>query len=289
VSQWSSIYADDPIAAFRVQVGMESGRVLRAWTKAWMGQGGVAALGYMIAAIGLVCLLGCLRRLAELRFDAIYVVLYVMLLLVWPFSGEASRLSYPLLPVLLAQGMLLVNRLRLGGDAPLLRLLPVLLLGLLTLGILPALVLTARRFNAPLPPELAAARRTESFYLGDQQQSIQAAQSFTKTLHGLKEIDHFVTSENCIFAVKPSVITLYSGRSSYLPPFSSSTDESFERGIDQCRYAYLLAIVTTTFNQSLYPLQRLGDRTQPLVLEFAPSGDGSSRDVFAALVEIGPP
>ncbi len=106
---------------------------------------------------GILCLVACLRRLLQLRFDAIYASVYMPLLLVWPFPAEATRLSYALIPVLLVETFSMVRALG-TRQALIARMHPVSILGALTLAILPALLLTLHRFLEPLPQELAPSR-----------------------------------------------------------------------------------------------------------------------------------
>ena len=285
-AQWSASYAGDPIGALLRQMNLETGLVFRGWVQAWLAQVSVASLYYLVLAAGCIGLLGCLRRLGALRLDGIYAVLYGALLLVWPFPAEARRLSYVLIPILLVQGLLLLRWLGLRIDQARGRLLPALFACVLSIAILPTLILTVHRFNEPLPPDAAAARHTEDWYLDDRQQAANAAHSFTKILADLRHSGEMVSAEQCIFAIKPSVVSLYSGRSSRTPPPVSSSDEAFERGIAQCRYAYVLMYISPSFAQAYYPLSRLKERAYPLSV--AQDGEGENAKTYAALVEIQP-
>lgn len=283
-AQWAASYAHDPIGSLLRQINTEAGLVFRSWVQAWLAQVSVASLYYFVLAAGCIGLLGCLRRLTALRLDGIYVVLYGALLLVWPFPAEARRLSYVLIPILLVQGLFALRSFGLRVNPAGGRLLPAVFAGALTIAILPSLILTLHRFNEPLMQDAEAARHTEDWYLDDRQQAANAAHSFTKILADLRHSGEMVSGEQCIFAIKPSVVSLYSGRSSRTPPPISSSDEVFERDIAKCRYAYVLMYISPSFAQAYYPLSRLKERAYPLSV--AQDGEGENARTYAALIEI---
>lgn len=286
ISQWTASYAHDPIGTMAVQVTTEASLVLRGWVESWLGETGSNSLFYLSLAAGGLGLVGWLRRLTQFKFDAFYVLLYSSLLLVWPFPAEARRLSYVLIPILVAQGLLLFRPCR-ESSKSLPRLLLPLWLGALTIAVLPSLILTLHRFNEALPPELIGARHIESWYAEDRQQAIDSSRSLTTILANLREIGGFVPRDGCIFAIKPSVVSLYSDRSTYAPPPLSASREAFELGIAKCKYAYVLAYSSPSFRQAFYPLDRLNERVHSLTI--AGSGEGEHARTFGALVEIQPP
>ncbi|MDB5978061.1 MAG: hypothetical protein JWR07_4821 [Nevskia sp.] len=283
VSQWIGSYAHDAIGALVAQVCTESSLVLRAWTQAWLGETTVSSLHYVCLAAGVLGVFGWLQRMASLRFDAIYAGLYGVLLLVWPFPAEARRLSYILIPVLLAYGLLLhapgPRRFRFPDKLP-----PALWLGALAIVVLPSLILTIRRFNEPPPADLAMARHIEAWYRDDRQQAIDSSRSFIKILIDLPHVRDLVPEGACIFSIKPSVVSLYSGYPSYVPPSISTADDEFEHGIDRCKYAYLLAYTSPSFHEAFYPLARLKERT--VSLSVSEDGEGENTRAYAALIEI---
>lgn len=286
-AQWKASYAGDPLGALVRQMSLETGLLFRSWVQDWLAQVSVASLYYLVLAAGCIGLLGCLRRLCALRLDGVYVVLYGALLLVWPFPAEARRLSYVLIPILLVQGLLLLRSLGLRIDRAHGGFLPTLFACVLNIAILPTLILTVHRFNEPLTPDTAVARHTEDWYLDDRQQAADAAHSFIKILIDLRHSGGIVPEGQCIFAIKPSVVSLYSGRTSRTPPPASADDAAFDRDIAGCRYAYALMYVTPSFHQAFYPIGRLSGRAHPLSV--AKEGEGTEKKTYSALVEIRSP
>lgn len=285
VSIWYEVYGKQPFVTLLTQVETELGLVFTSWTQSWLGPDGASAsLRYVVLATACICLVGWLRRLGSLSFDAIYVALYAVVLLIWPFPGEARRLSYVLVPVLLAQGAFFVHsmtRKESGGRG---KFIFAVCLGVWTLVLLPRLFLTAHRFTLPIPAGLSIARHTEQWYGDDRLQAAQDAFNLAANLNNMRTIEEHVPQGDCVFGIKPSIVTLYSGRMSYSPPGAAMSDATFWQDIRKCRYAYALAMVSPTFREPFYPLRRLQGRGR--VLSTANAGDELHPDAYGALVEI---
>jgi len=285
LGQWSGRYAQDPLQALQQQVAEESHRLLGAWVQGWTGSSDHRSpLRYVSLGVGLIGVAGGLRRLAQLRFDGLYIAFYAALLLIWPFPAEAERLEYVLAPVLLAQGALLLQA-GAAARARDQRVLP-LYLGVLTLAISPALALNAQRYFQPAPGGLALVRHTPDWYGDNRLYATRSALLAALNFNALRQVAEAVPPGACIFAIKPSVITLYTGRKSAVPPPSSTDDAAFERDIGKCRYLYPMALVSPTFQEPFYPLKRLGGRGKAL-LEAA-GGDEVHRETYGLLIDLGP-
>lgn len=286
LAQWTQHYGQDAAAGLLRQVAGEFGRLLQAWVQAWTGSAGSgSALRGAALAIGLVCVAGWLRRLAQLRFDALYAALYAALLLSWPFPAEAERLLYVLVPVLLAQGALLLRELAAAlGDGKAGALLPV-YLGILSISIAPALALTAQRYALPAPGGLELVKHTPEWYGDNRLRAAPAALVMAVNFNTLRQVGAQVPAGACIFSIKPAVVTLYAERASYSPPAAAVDEAGFERGMAQCRYLYPMALVSPSFPEPFYPLGRLGGRGRTLLQ--AAGGDQTHWDTYGLLLDLG--
>ncbi len=286
LGQFTGRYAEDAAGTLWHQIVGESRRLLEAWAQGWTGLANLSTpLNHVAVLIGLICLAGWLLRLARLRFDALYVAFYLGLLLVWPFPAEAERLEYVLVPVLLAQGALLLHTFGdVRGKAGASRLLAggVGALGLL---IIPSLILTMQRYFLPPPRGYELVRHTPEWYGDDRLRATPAALVMAINFRTLRDVGSHVPQGACIFSIKPSVVTLYTERSSYLPPSAPVDDAAFQNGILRCRYLYPMALVSPSFPQPFYPLGRLAGRGTAL-LEAA-GGDDSHWDTYGLLVDLG--
>lgn len=282
--QLHGAYHRDPLAALTDQLKIESRRIWVAWLQTWLGGDRSSVVpAYLIVAFGALGLIACARRLLSLRFDAIYVAIYLVLLLLWPYPFEAERLSYVVVPVLMVQALSLLNFV---PDRYAARPVTALIVGMLLLAVLPALFLTAHRFMDPLPPQLAGARHTEPYYAADPRIAMQAARIYGASLDVLGRAAGIVGERECIFGTRNNLVTLYSGRNSDVPPGDSATQDAFEQGIGRCRFAFLLAYTSPNFAEALYPLGRLGERAN--LVDADSSRIGADVSIFAGLVEIAP-
>ena len=248
------------------------------------------SLRYPIGVLGLACLSGCLWRLRRLHFDALYAVLYATLLLIWPFPAEAERLLYVITPVLLAQGLMLLRGIGAGLRQPSLPPLALLataaFLATAAILLLPALLLNVQRYRLPVPGGLTLLRHTAEWYGDDRLDAVPAALVTVINLDELRLIGPRLAPGECIFSIKPSIVTLYAQRASYVPPPIGSGEAEFGQGMQRCRYAYAMALVSPTFPQPFYPLGRMNG--QGRLLSKAEGGDAQHWDTYGMLVELHP-
>lgn len=236
--------------------GQDLGRTLRVWALAWPADvtGPLFKPPFVIVSAGVAALglIGLIRRLPA--FDALYGLLYLGLILIWPFPAEAPRLLLMVLPVLLFGVAHSFNGT--GAAGPLVRLTAILALLLVTL---PQTAFNLVRLNAPVPPQLAPYKHFSGWYDPNPvraQQSLLWTAALTQVLESLPES---IPRDDCILSIKPSLTALYSHRLSYAPPAGSEPDSTFwsllrSRG---CHYDLVIAASSPTFPGTFYPLKRL--------------------------------
>jgi len=284
LAQFSDRYAQHSFGALYQQFAAESQRLVEAWVRGWTGAANLSSLLSPVALlIGVICLAGWLGRLLQRRFDALYVALYLPLLLIWPFPAEAGRLEYVLVPVLLAQGGLLLQALvgALGGAAR--RLQPVAFIAILGVTIAPSLALTVQRYFVPAPDGYELVKHTPEWY-GDGPLRSRAALLVAVNLSALHEVADLVPPGACLFSIKPAVVTLYTGRASYMAPPVNVDDGAFDHAVG-CRYIYAMALVSPSFPEPFYPLKQLNGRGKSLLR--AAAGDETRQDTYGLLIDLG--
>ena len=172
---------------------------------------------------------------------------YLLMLLLWPWPGEAPRLLYVITPLLIGYGLHLLQalsaRLR-TRDGPLLNLTAS---GLLMLALLPGLLLTAHQWLAPLPEGLSVLRHIAGYYSDGFPSEQRVARAQAQLITAMPALAQQVPAGDCIFQIKPSVLQLLSGRISITPPLPAADDPSFARQIQRCRYAYVMTLQSPTF------------------------------------------
>jgi hypothetical protein len=265
VDQFSAAYSGNPVERFLQQLQRESKAIVAAWQFGLIGPTFSSVLPKRASGLGLICICGWLYRLKSLRFDAIYVALYSVMLLLWPHPEEVTRYSFVIFPFLIADGFLLVyivaSRL-FGGQRQML--LVGLFGGVWGILMLPTLLFDIGRFFEEAPSQLAFAKHRIEWYSGSREAAINSADFQQRFFRDLREADRIVSANDCIFSIKPPIVTLITDRISLPPPKTNVDEKQFDAGIQKCRYAYVLAFVSPSYGESLYPLGRLGGRAKTL-------------------------
>lgn len=256
VSSLVAMYKKDPAVLFMRQLSIE-GQML--WF-GWIGNftEGVAAKP-LAGFLGVLCLSGMGYRFYLRRLDGFYSAAYLALILVWPFPAEAQRLLFAIMPVLLVQGVLLLElipSLKISRVA----IRPVYILFLaVSLIILPDLALTIERFLGPAPEEFADYRRTPGWYAIDPNEAhLNVAANKLLAAH-LGSLSTVVAKGECIYGIKPSIVGYYSGHVSMIPPRPHFDQTEFDAYLQKknCRYFYMMGFLSPSFPEAYYPLRRL--------------------------------
>ncbi len=69
------------------------------WQYYWLEDAHVAF--YIACALGILTIAGLLRRLFELKPDAVYIIIYLTVIMIWPHPGQTFRFLFPVMPLLL--------------------------------------------------------------------------------------------------------------------------------------------------------------------------------------------
>jgi hypothetical protein len=280
-------YSGNPVQFFMHQATVESQALYHAWLDAWLGQSPTAVAAVIVVIFGVLGLAGWLLRLRALRFDAVYVALYLAMLIVWPHPEEAQRYSYVLFPLLLVYACLILSRLpgyRINARTYNLTTAGGVLLAFIAM--LPTLLLNISYYTENTLEEYADNKHTAEWYVTDRRRAASNAVFRTALLNHLKSLSGKVEEGECIFAIKPTIVSLYSKRRSYGPPNSTKNDTEFLEEIGRCRYVYVLPFASPSYRVAFYPQTRLGARAE-LISEMRMTGDVRS-PMVGALYRIAP-
>ena len=260
---WLKVYLTTPLVPLilhQLQKGLAAAYLT--WQFGWLGTSQPSALVIVVAVFGVLCIAGWLYRLRFLKFDAIYLAIYLGMVFAWP-NPEPLRYFYVATPVFVAQGFLLLSdvtrsRLRIGDP----RSIGMGLAIILILTLLPTFVINGRYFLEPVPPEITAGKHIAEWFDDNRKIAVVSAYFHVRLLQHLKEISALVPENECIFAIKPTLVTFYSRRSSYGPPKVDVSDQEFWQRMEKCHYAYFLPFESPTYGASFYPLSRLGKKAK---------------------------
>jgi hypothetical protein len=256
VRELQNSYGVDPWSHLATQISSETQVLIVAWFGLWFGAPASWPLLAVVAAFGLLCVVGLTVRLGQGHFDAVYCALYLALLLVWPWPSEASRLLYVVIPILLGHGMWLLDRLSRRLRPRLQLAAHGVLAGLLTLAVLPSLAVCLQRRLQDVPIDAAAIKHSAGYY-SDFATDRQVAIATMQLVDDIPSLARRVPPSDCVFAIKPSAIMLLAERMSLGPPPPGSDDIGFDRLLHQCRYAYLVKGQSATIPYAFYPRERL--------------------------------
>ena len=275
--QLSILYGTDALEHLRAQLTTEIPVLLRAWFAMWLNGPAPPPLTVTVGVFGTLVLLGCMVRIFQIRPDAIYAVLYLAMLSIWPWPDEASRLLYPILPVLVAQGLFVCDRIlaKLGRPR-----LSFAVIAVLAVAVLPSLAISAHRRLRDIPDPLRLLRYIPSYYSA---QTEDAALVTARLINDFPRWAPLVAPGECIFTVKPALSVLLAAHKGVLPPPLSSSDREFHDQLQECRYAYLTVVQSPAYPEPFYPRSRLADGYRPLwILPDATLQEG----ILAELVEL---
>ena len=284
ITQLTTLYAQDPIAHLRLQLQSEAHALVGAWLGAWLGVAAPIELSQLAGGFGLIALAGWLHRLRQGSGGTVYLLLYLLMLLIWPWPGEAPRLLYVVTPLLIGHGLQAVRDLS-AFLPPRERLLQITAVVVLALPLMASALATAQRRLAPVPTGLEVLRHIEGYY-SDSAQERHVALAQAQLIADMRGLAARVPAGDCIFQIKPSVTTLLSGRRSLSPPLPATDDRIFAEQLRQCRYAYVMRLQSPTFPIPFYPMERLGAGYD--VLWQLQDDATAGREALAELIELSP-
>ena len=260
---WLKVYLTSPLFPLilhQLEKGLAA--AFLTWRFGWLGTSQPPALVFVVAIFGVICITGWLYRLRYLKFDAVYLAFYLAMVFAWP-NPEPLRYFYVVTPVFIAQGFLLINdfaqrKLRPGDSAMVGGGLSIILL----LTLLPTFVINGRYLLQQIPPEISAGKHVAEWFDDDRKTAIVSAYFHVRLISHLKEISALIPENECVYAIKPTLVTFYSRRSSYGPPKIDVSDQEFWQRMEKCRYAYFLPFESPSYGEAFYPLSRLGKRAK---------------------------
>jgi hypothetical protein len=263
-------YSVDPFSAFVHQITAEMPRLgnglLSDFTTSPVGMS-------VIGVMGVIFLLAAAYRVYLRKLDGIYVFMYVGMILLWPFPVEAKRFDLVIVPIILMQGFLLVTTVsRLKFKSLRFDVAGFIYLSVIFLLALPSLVLIAGNHLQPVSRGMEPFKKAAWWYgwyrdgsLIPRPRDVVYAETLAR---GLRVITRYVPEDECIYSVKPAVVSFYSRRINKLPPREDSSDVEFNRAIDnsKCHFFFFMNDISPSISMShFYPIQRLDDKVQQIL------------------------
>ncbi len=242
----------------------------------------------LAAGVALLALAGWASRLRRLELDALYLGLYLLVLLAWPFPAHAERFLYAVAPLLLfhagESAAELASRSRPGLAA---RLRAALLLLCLLLP-LPALHFLAARHAEGSARSYADFTRTPRWFT----RRALAQAEFDAVMRrdevaAMRRAGEIVPPGACVFAVKPLELMLHADRVSRLPPPEELEASAFDSALADCDYVFAEPLVVFPYRSAFHPVAALGERFELIErIEASPEAGGRRAPPSALLGRI---
>ncbi|MGH8596886.1 MAG: hypothetical protein ACREXT_09540, partial [Gammaproteobacteria bacterium] len=201
----------------------------------------------------------------------LYVSAGLALIFLWPYPAEYERMLYPMLPLILLQGAAGLNALR----APRAQAGNALLITLVLVAILPFALLVQSRLAAP--PADSTYRpylRTRAWYFVDPATAFGTMAYVRAIIDALQDIQQQtrVPAGDCLVAIKPALVALYSGLPVDGPPAFTRTSDEIEHAIrhGRCHYLFMMLAPSPSYPQQYFPYQRLERRLTVLTFYHSP-------------------
>ncbi len=271
------------------------GEQLRSIVASLNNNWGAARWGFvdwLTAALLPVVVAGAISRLRRGKIDAWYALAYVTLIILWPFPEEMERFVLLLFPVFCLYAIVglqvirtmierraRVSQWRIGGGA---------LMAFFLVAAGPAWVRIAHRAAMPVEPELVPDRLNRPFFeLDSDAFALFFLEATTRTRHAAASVADFVGDDDCVYAIRPSVIRSSSHVEAfpyqYPPPDSAEGMAAFPL----CEYHFITWSSTRQLKQPpYYPLDELAENVEPLFASYIETEDGQV--LVAALLKNKP-
>lgn len=236
-----------------------------AW-HACFGEPGLPAMSPVPPGVfALLGLAGLYVRLRTVEPDALYVVAYLSMLVLWPYPAEYQRMLYPVLPLVLALGLFFAA---IWLPARIRPLLPAhacaLHFAVLAAAVLPFAGHALMRFQeTPADPRFEPYMHTLAWYMADPRQALLNVgyqRAVTEALADIRADDR-VAPGDCLLAIKTSVVSLYSQRLARgMPrPDATGTIDRAQFDANRCRFLFMTQATSPTFPYTFFPYEQLKD------------------------------
>jgi hypothetical protein len=224
--------------------------------------------------LGAICVAGLARRLWQGRLDGFYVAIYLAMLLIWPYSYEARRLLFVVLPILLVQGLAIVDWIgfRAAKWPSLGRQAGSVYLGIIGIAALPAVVSIQGRLIAGLQePNRPYAIAASWYTYANVDDAKKRLTEQSVLARGWRELGSRISAEECVYHIKSVAFMLYADRRAYATPHARGESEFWEKAT-LCRDFYLGAFVYPPYREPFYPRRFLGPGARVLSIDYVQEG-----------------
>jgi hypothetical protein len=241
----------------------------------------------IISLIIILSLYGFTARIKLLKLDAIFILIYLAIIFLWPFNSIyfISRFIYPIFPIILLYSYI-------GTQSRLInsRYNNIILISLLTSLIIimfPSTNQYIQRAYADVSSDLKPYTRHREWLMTTSEKNARTFALNSKFIHTtLETISQTVPIDDCIYSIQAPLIMLFTKRISGLLPPADVNDEQFSMLTDTCKYFISMPLVDSGGHYpAYYPIERL-DANQYKVTAYYHDSIGDSGAEIVLLERI---
>lgn len=234
----------------------------------------VVSLSIAIAIL-VFAVVGWWQRARDRKLDAVFLLIYVAVILVWPYPREAMRFMTFIVPLLLFHAVVGFDQ-SIGALNSRARALPATPLGLVAMVLL-ASAGTIYHFihlaAVDLGPELRGEQREQTyFYSKDRQSAVRTAEGFARIRLAARESVRNLPPGECIYAVMPYLLERHGPVHTQPSPLHLDPARDIRAQLPDCNYLFVVGMRGAWPEQiPFYPLDLVRDLTIGVVVaETAP-------------------
>lgn len=204
------------------------------------------------SVVGAICLVGTIHRLYHKKFDGIYLVFYLGVIVIWPSAPDARRYLFVVMPILLVHGLLFSSHVLQRFLPSRLEIFSYVYLLVILLIIIPADGLLLQRVAMAGEQSRWEYARSIYWYSGKNIDRVLDRNrlkivAYDKFIASWRKISGFLDKEECVYSVDPTWLMLYANRPSYVTPKASTRDQ-FLQEATRCRYVYVASYQRPPFS-----------------------------------------
>jgi len=215
---------------------------------------------FITSTIGIFCLFSAFSRARQLKLDGLYILIYLGMILIWPYPAEIIRLIYVIIPILLVQAIILLNNITFSiYNRNIIKILPLVFLIIITIIVMPGTYQKYSRFVFPLPQYIKPYRHSQIWFDNDINKALDGIQATRVLVGSMEKLIKIIPEKECVYSIKPSIIGLYSNRISYAPPNIFLKGKDFDKQLNNtgCKYFFMMYLHSPSYPEAYYPMKRI--------------------------------
>ena len=254
-----------------------------AWQIYWLDDFSVMHIA--VALFGFISLAGLAIRLFKLHLDAVYVFIYLLIILGWPFPGQSLRFLYPAFPFLLVYIVYILNLA--GSHVP--RMKPAFLYIIFMIfsffTIIPTYAYTIGRYLHGIP---LGYQHIREFYRTPDLDSAKLSAEIQSVMHSdMDKIRKYTANDDVILYFEVTYIALLADRPSLPLSVSYKNNIYSITNLEEGDYVYLSRLnpkvnIASVNGLSIFPY--IKDQVQPIWINYS-ANDGRAISAFMKIIK----